>query len=201
MQVLRATTANRCSSRGIRSVRHSSLLRCNVANPSGKVQLQPSREVVLPNNAVWLLDYLQDRFYNVRGDSFVINRVEASSPGAARKCRKAHALSKAAPPSASEQLSMIHQVVRHHPSSVMLLEGGTVDIDQFDPDVFYTSSTSPRRTKMVGFSCKLCGARTYSAVNPLAFQQGTLVAQCGRFLTGLHGTPWCLLLPSPPAWL
>lgn len=46
--------------------------------------------------------------------------------------------------------------------------------------VFVGSSTSPRRTKMIGFTCKRCQARSYKPINPLSFSEGTLVVQCGK---------------------
>lgn len=188
---------------------------------------------------MWLLDYLQDRFYDIRGPEFVIRRAETEVHGSANKvARKKGTL--VVPGSAGDAaggqqketaLDLIHKVVRNHPGSVTLqLEGATIDIsDYLEPwadedeeeesaaqgegraivanntctgivrveqeasadeeeeapegeelDVFWVNSASPRRTKKVGFTCKCCGARTYSSVNPRAFLEGTLVAQCAN---------------------
>lgn len=43
-----------------------------------------------------------------------------------------------------------------------------------------TSSTNPRRTRKVKFTCNLCGCTTVSPVNPHAYHNGTLFARCGN---------------------
>ena len=32
----------------------------------------------------------------------------------------------------------------------------------------------------IGFTCKCCKARSFRPVNPMAFEEGTLVVQCGK---------------------
>uniref|UniRef100_A0A7S3RAK1 DNL-type domain-containing protein n=1 Tax=Dunaliella tertiolecta TaxID=3047 RepID=A0A7S3RAK1_DUNTE len=46
--------------------------------------------------------------------------------------------------------------------------------------IYVTGSASPRRTKVVGFTCLKCGARNHKAVNPKSYLSGTLVCQCGK---------------------
>lgn len=41
-------------------------------------------------------------------------------------------------------------------------------------------STSPRRTRLLSFSCNLCGQRTLRRVNPVALETGTTFVQCRR---------------------
>ncbi len=41
---------------------------------------------------------------------------------------------------------------------------------------FLTASSVPQ----VGFTCHRCKARSYRPVNPMAFEEGTLVVRCGK---------------------
>lgn len=176
---------------------------------------EPARYMPLPSG-VWLLDYLQDKFYDIRGPNFTIRRTESEVPQGMAHRRVRRPLVPTV--REQEQLGMIHKVVWNHPGSTMLLEGATVDItelleacpeeheeawsttvnanttctgivpvpqetaseEECGQEVYYTNSTSPRRTKMVGFTCKCCGARNFSSVNPISFNTGTLVAQCAK---------------------
>uniref|UniRef100_A0A7S0X048 DNL-type domain-containing protein n=1 Tax=Chlamydomonas leiostraca TaxID=1034604 RepID=A0A7S0X048_9CHLO len=180
-----------------------------------------ARAVPLPSGGLWLLDYLQNQFYDVRGDSFVVKRAESEVEGAAPRSRRVRSIV----PNKQEVLGMIHKAVWHHPERIML-EGPTVDAEAQSVDItdclevvtdeeqaeasrtitpnttctgiimvpqadaeeergeieeiYVTNSTSPRRTKMVGFTCQRCGARNMSAINPNSFLSGTLVAQCAK---------------------
>lgn len=178
--------------------------------------------MALPNNALWLLSYLQDQFYDVRGPTFVIQRVESEASAVKKPRKRGLVVPSMASGGRSDTMGLIHKVVRNYPGSItQLLEGATIDLsDYLEPcsddeegsactiqanttctgivrmeqpidendvndqggdeefDVFYTNSTSPRRTKMIGFTCKCCGARNYNSINPQSFLEGTLVAQC-----------------------
>eukprot|EP00798_Chlamydomonas_sp_ICE-L_P030942 gene30940-35999_t len=59
-------------------------------------------------------------------------------------------------------------------------EEGWIHTEDREPDVYTTSSESPRRTHMVGFTCLCCGARCHNQVNPTSFHDGTLAAKCGK---------------------
>ncbi|GLC53422.1 hypothetical protein PLESTB_000743200 [Pleodorina starrii] len=59
----------------------------------------------------------------------------------------------------------------------------SVDVDvPEETDVFQTSSTSPRRTKMLRFTCLANGCRAVNVkpISPEAFARGTVFAQCAR---------------------
>jgi hypothetical protein len=90
----------------------------------------------------------QDKFYNVQGQGFVIQRAESGAAGAARKLgksgkalqplrrasssrsrrsRRSTGSSGSGPLSPEDQLGLIRSAVRQHPmGSVLLLEGATV---------------------------------------------------------------------------
>lgn len=72
--------------------------------------------------------HLQDQFYDVRGDSFVIHRAEFAVPGSAQKPRRssAKALTRREDP-----MSLVHKVLWNHPGSIMLLEGEVVDVSDY----------------------------------------------------------------------
>lgn len=49
----------------------------------------------------------------------------------------------------------------------------------------------------IGFTCLRCNARTYKPINPLSFEEGTLVVQCGKcqcWHKVMHGCRVCLNL-------
>jgi len=61
--------------------------------------------------------------------------------------------------------------------SVPALEtgSGTENVSTFPWSLF---TKSPRRRKLVAFSCKICGQRTTRAINPHAYTDGTVFVQC-----------------------
>ncbi len=87
------------------------------------------------------LGQAQDKFYDVRGPSFVIQRAESGEDGGgarrrrrskARKLvRQQEAGGAAGSGGSSRALRLINRVVQHHPGSIMLLEGGVVDVSEW----------------------------------------------------------------------
>mmetsp|Transcript_11515 Transcript_11515/g.24681 ORF Transcript_11515/g.24681 Transcript_11515/m.24681 type:complete len:280 (+) Transcript_11515:147-986(+) len=188
---------------------------------------EPARHVPLPGNAFWILDPLQDRYFNVHGGGFIIQRTEAAATSFPKlRLRKLHQRQKFTqlqPYQRKESPgALIKQAALEQPSLPVLYDGqpvfdltdvlqeaeephadevsshaapatyppstctGIVPVPQDnaeeeqEPNIYVTSSTSPRRTKMIGFTCHRCGARSHNAVNPRSFTEGTLVAQCGK---------------------
>mmetsp|Transcript_78563 Transcript_78563/g.159724 ORF Transcript_78563/g.159724 Transcript_78563/m.159724 type:complete len:329 (+) Transcript_78563:20-1006(+) len=212
-----------------------------------------SRAVPLTNGqAFWLLDPLQDRYFNVHGQSFIIQRPEAftkifpklrqrqlhkrttglvpvqpavDAEGSSQQCTaiirptpspantllptvwshepaiditdrleqmdgaiedggagddvvaaagSAGGLVAAVAPSTSGGLVPVANPQQSEDEGEVLGEG---DGEQ---EVYVGSSSSPRRTKMIGFTCLRCNARSYKPINPLSFEEGTLVVQCGK---------------------
>eukprot|EP00955_Chlamydomonas_euryale_P068882 360261-Chlamydomonas_euryale.AAC.3 len=48
------------------------------------------------------------------------------------------------------------------------------------PITFHNLPKPPNCHPQIGFTCKRCGARTYKPINPVSFEGGTLVVQCGK---------------------
>ncbi|GIL53506.1 hypothetical protein Vafri_9093, partial [Volvox africanus] len=194
---------------------------------------EPSRPVALPSGTLWLLDAMQDQYYNVRGAAFVIPRVEeresAQESTIARRAKFVRSKSLPArrpiPSPEPASFSLIHQAVAQQPTALTLISDGplvdvepevvdgdgglelpasspaatglptssctgivhvptaSVDADlDVDGDVFRTSSTSPRRTKMLRFTCLANGCRAVNVkpISPESFSRGTVFAQCAR---------------------
>ncbi|EFJ47162.1 hypothetical protein VOLCADRAFT_117941 [Volvox carteri f. nagariensis] len=167
---------------------------------------EPSRPVALPSGTLWLLDAMQDQYYNVRGAAFVIPRVEERESAQEKTCAMR-----------AKFKSLMHQAVAQQPMALTLISDGplvdvepevaedaevqaalvpqptssctgivhvptsSVDLDD-DADVVQTSSSSPRRTKMLRFTCLANGCRTVNVkpISPESFTRGTVFAQCAR---------------------
>lgn len=171
------------------------------------------------NQAFWLLDPLQDIFFNVHGPDFIIQRPESFAQIFPKlRLRKLHernlhiqTVPKPQPgacamvkcDSSAHQVPVVFEGQQFVVDVTLLLEQVVeqpaapygiiptvspglvhvpVELEQGEDgqEVFIGSSSSPRRTKMVGFTCLRCNARSYKPVNPLSFQEGTLVVQCGK---------------------
>ncbi|KAG2496267.1 hypothetical protein HYH03_005500 [Edaphochlamys debaryana] len=193
-----------------------------------------ARPVALPSGTLWLLDSMQDQYYNVRGAAFVIPRVEgreeaAQSTRAVRaKFHRAKSLPARSvrPAPGPTSLSLIQQAVAQQPTALTLIsDGPLVDVDveagpgpaaaapaapaaaeappatssctgivyvgpstsadapeEVEGDLFQSSTTSPRRTKMLRFTCLSngCKAVNIKPISPDSFASGTVFAQCGR---------------------
>ncbi|GAX74507.1 hypothetical protein CEUSTIGMA_g1956.t1 [Chlamydomonas eustigma] len=191
-------------------------------------------------NGFWLLDPMQDKYFNVHGQDFIIQRIEAASHIFPKlRLRRLHqrqrgvqlvntsALDNKMSPG---QYAIVPSPSVFGPSPALfegdpaiditpmleLMQEGAQDLDSWvgntnapsagmvpcsaavhvpqpcgpqamnqvlegdGVDVFVSESTSPRRTKLIGFTCLCCNARSYRPVNPMAFEEGTLVVQCGK---------------------
>lgn len=122
--IIRATPCASCRGgpRDCGRSRVSSITRVQQDDSQTSFSSEPARQVPLPN-AMWLLDFLEDRWYDVRGQGFVVRRAESvpmvPTPPRSRQIQ---------PIKKDTPLSMIHKVIWNHPQSVMLLEGPTVDV-------------------------------------------------------------------------
>ncbi|GFR50412.1 hypothetical protein Agub_g12629, partial [Astrephomene gubernaculifera] len=228
---------------GPRSLGRRAVLVSACASPSTSGHREPVRPVALPSGTLWLLDALQDQYYNVRGPAFVIPRVEEreAAQDSVRPFRAKYLRNKPLPahrPRPSDggptALSLINQAIAEHPTALTLISHGPLlDVDvevaqapsvgaaadgemaalgaaaaatmqasrctgivhvpSIDGDeeaaaggaegeLYRTSSTSPRRTKMLRFTCLANGCRAVNIkpVSPASFTAGTVCAQCAR---------------------
>ncbi|PNW81016.1 hypothetical protein CHLRE_07g339300v5 [Chlamydomonas reinhardtii] len=213
----RGASASRGGGRAVRTLAMSN-------TPSSE---QPEyRPVALPSGTLWLLDSMQDAYYNVRGSHFVIPRVEEreTAQESTRACRAKFVRNKSLPalrrvaraPGPSS-LSLIQQAIAQQPMALTIIsDGPLVDVEvdvheeqQQQPapapvpsstctgivhvpnsnsaeadaeETYQTSSSSPRRTKMLRFTCLAdgCKAVNVKPISPEAFAKGTVFAQCAK---------------------
>lgn len=200
----------------------SNACRSRVPRLSVKAESEHARSIPLKGNdgnqAFWLLDPLQDRYFNVHGTDFIIQRPETFAKIFPKlRLRKLHqrnlqiqvvpsqqhqctALIKADAPAHAvpvvfvgqepvvdmTQLLQEVQVDQLALGMVPCSQPGLIhvpepmDQEESTQEVYVGSTSSPRRTKMIGFTCLRCNARSYKPINPLAFTGGTLVVQCGK---------------------
>ncbi|KAG2442246.1 hypothetical protein HYH02_009730 [Chlamydomonas schloesseri] len=194
-------------------------------SPSGQPEYRP---VALPSGTLWLLDSMQDAYYNVRGSHFVIPRVEEreTAQESTRACRAKFvrnkslpAVRRAAPAPGPSSLSLIQQAIAQQPTALTIISDGPlvdVEVDAHEgeqaavapapapapnstctgivhvpststaeedaEETYQTFSSSPRRTKMLRFTCLAdgCQAVNVKPISPESFAKGTVFAQCAK---------------------
>lgn len=187
--MLRARTAPRTLHTSAAKPQRFVLRNCLGSRSDREVPVVPVDYVTLADNAGVWIPGLQAIQYDLYGPSFIIHR---SSIPTQPNCSNKEQLNLIYRPSFPMLSSGLPQssyplvYIQREQSCVGIIPSDTEpkcesnEEEQFDSSVFETpnSGFSPRRTAKLKFKCNLCGAVNIKPVNPTAFKECTVFAQC-----------------------